>query len=81
MRTTIDRAGRIVVPKSIRDAMGLGPGQQVDIVFTDGRIEIELPPGEFHIEKRGRVAVIVPDQEMPELTVEMVRDTLESTRR
>lgn len=26
MRTTIDKAGRLVVPKSLRDRLGLGPG-------------------------------------------------------
>ena len=81
MRTTIDAAGRIVVPKSIREAMGLTARQEVDIVFTDGRIEIELPPARVHIEKRGKVAVIVPDQDLPELTEETVRETLESVRR
>ena len=42
MRTTIDAAGRIVVPKALRDAMGLAAGRTIDMVFTDGRIEIEL---------------------------------------
>jgi AbrB family looped-hinge helix DNA binding protein len=81
MRTTIDAAGRIVVPKAIREAMGLRARQEVDIVFTDGRIEIELPAATFRIEKKGKVGVIVPDQDMPELTDEMIRDTLESIRR
>ncbi|MBA2342293.1 MAG: AbrB/MazE/SpoVT family DNA-binding domain-containing protein, partial [Thermoleophilaceae bacterium] len=27
MRTTIDSAGRIVVPKPLRDALGFGPGE------------------------------------------------------
>ena len=31
MRTTIDRHGRIVVPKSLRDAVGLTPGSTVDL--------------------------------------------------
>lgn len=44
MRTTIDAAGRLVVPKPVRDAMGLEPGRAVDVVFTDGRIEIALAP-------------------------------------
>jgi hypothetical protein len=65
----------------IRDATGLKARQEIDIVFADGRIEIELPPVRVHIEKRGRVAVIVSDQEMPELTEDIVRETLESVRR
>jgi AbrB family looped-hinge helix DNA binding protein len=31
MRTSIDSAGRIVVPKPLRDALGLTPGSIVDI--------------------------------------------------
>ncbi|MGI8875041.1 MAG: AbrB/MazE/SpoVT family DNA-binding domain-containing protein, partial [Egibacteraceae bacterium] len=26
MRTTIDKAGRVVIPKGLRDALGLAPG-------------------------------------------------------
>lgn len=31
METTIDAAGRIVVPKSLRDALGLVPGTTLDV--------------------------------------------------
>ena len=81
MRTTIDAAGRIVVPKSIREAMGLTARQEVDIVFTDGRILIEFAPLKVHIEKRGRIPVIVPDEEVPPLSEDVVRETLEAIRR
>jgi AbrB family looped-hinge helix DNA binding protein len=41
METTIDRAGRVVIPKPIRDAAGLKPGAALSIEYRDGRIEIE----------------------------------------
>lgn len=31
MKSTIDSLGRVVVPKALRDALGLVPGTQVDI--------------------------------------------------
>ena len=31
METTIDSLGRIVVPKALRDALGLSPGTTVDL--------------------------------------------------
>jgi AbrB family looped-hinge helix DNA binding protein len=38
MRTTIDTAGRLVVPKPLRDMLGLTGGEELDIsVRDDGR--------------------------------------------
>jgi len=39
-RTTIDRAGRIVIPKPLRDAAGLEPGDELDISAQDGIVTI-----------------------------------------
>lgn len=81
MLTTIDSAGRLVVPKAVRDAMGLTPGVAVDVSFTDGRIEIEFAPLEVSVESRDGLPVIVPRGEVAGLSDEAVRATLESTRR
>lgn len=81
MQTTIDAAGRIVVPKALRDAMGLTPGQVVDVVFSDGRLEIEVAPIDAHVQERKGLPVIVPDSAPPPLDPELVRQTLEATRR
>jgi len=81
MRTTIDAAGRIVVPKALRDAMGLAAGRTIDMVFTDGRIEIELAPIEVELESRGRLPRLIAMSDQPELTDQQVRDALEATRR
>lgn len=81
MQTTIDGAGRIVVPKAVRDAMGLAPGRKVDIVFTDGRIEIELAPAKVRVEQEGKLARIISEDDVPPLTDQQVRDAIEATRR
>ena len=81
MRTTIDGAGRIVVPKPLRDAVGLTAGQAVEVSARDGRLEIEVAPTAMHLEKRGRHVVAVALTEMPALTADMVRTTLDQTRR
>ena len=44
MRSTIDRAGRIVVPKAIREAAGLRPGTEVQFRVQGGHVEIEPVP-------------------------------------
>lgn len=81
MRTTIDAAGRIVVPKAVRDALGLGAGEELEIAARDGRIEIEVVPVEMRLEDRGGLAVAVPEVPLPTLTAAQVRGVLEQTRR
>lgn len=82
MQTTIDAGGRIVVPKAIRDQMGLTPGTKIDIAFVDGRIEIDVAPTEFDVVMKGRVPVFMPRhrESLPPLTDEIIRDTLEAVR-
>jgi AbrB family looped-hinge helix DNA binding protein len=81
MRTTIDAAGRIVIPKALRDEIGLTVGQEVEIVGRDGRIELDVPATPLTLERRGSVTVAVPDKTLPRLTASQVRDALERTRR
>jgi AbrB family looped-hinge helix DNA binding protein len=81
MDTTIDAAGRIVVPKALRQDLGLVPGQVLEIRATDGRLEIEVAPTPMRLVKRGKGLVAVPDADVPALTADAVRDTLERTRR
>jgi AbrB family looped-hinge helix DNA binding protein len=81
MRTAIDRAGRIVVPKKLRDALGLEPGQPLDITVRDGRIEIEPVPTPMRLVRRGGRPVAVPDVDLPPLTADVVRETLDQVRR
>ncbi|MDR0365731.1 MAG: AbrB/MazE/SpoVT family DNA-binding domain-containing protein [Bifidobacteriaceae bacterium] len=42
MRTTIDLAGRLVVPKSLRDKVGLVPGP-VEVTLDGASVRIESP--------------------------------------
>lgn len=81
MKVALDAAGRLVIPKSLRQALGLRPGQPLEIRAGDGRLEIEIAPTSMRLKKRGKGVVAVPDAEMPSLTAEQVRDTLERVRR
>jgi AbrB family looped-hinge helix DNA binding protein len=81
MRTTIDSAGRVVIPKAIRTELGLRGGEEIEIVERDGRIEIEPVPTTMRLVRRGNVLIAETEEPVPPLTDEIVRDTLEKTRR
>jgi AbrB family looped-hinge helix DNA binding protein len=81
MRTTIDAAGRVVVPKPLRDALGLTAGQEVEIRVADGRLEIDPAATPMTLARRGRGLVAIPARRLPKLTAEQVRATLERIRR
>jgi AbrB family looped-hinge helix DNA binding protein len=81
MKTTIDSAGRIVVPKALRDALQLLPGQPLEVRATDGRLEIEAAPAPLRLVKRGKGLVAVPEAPLPRLSADEVRDTMDRIRR
>ena len=81
MRTTIDMAGRVVIPKSLREAVGLQAGQEIEVTERDGRIEIETAPTPMRAARRGTRVVAEPERDLPPLTTDQVRDVLERVRR
>lgn len=72
MRTTIDAAGRIVIPKKIREKAGLSPGTEVEVGVCEGRVEIEAVWEEPRLEWRNGFLVAVPPEGTPPMTVEEV---------
>ncbi|HVS04215.1 MAG TPA: AbrB/MazE/SpoVT family DNA-binding domain-containing protein [Thermoanaerobaculia bacterium] len=81
MKTTIDAAGRVVIPKELRVRLGLSGGQEVDIQEREGRIEIEPSLVAMALRDDGQGVVAVPEEELPPLTDEIVRSAIERARR
>jgi AbrB family looped-hinge helix DNA binding protein len=81
MRTTIDSAGRIVIPKEIRTEAALVPGMPLEIRYRDGRVEIEPAPLVVDLVRKGRLVVAVPKAQIGKLTVQEVEQTRRGLRR
>ena len=80
MNATIDRAGRLVVPKPVREAAHLHPGTQVRFRVLDGRVEIEPVPLAVRFQRSGASLIAVADTEGGTLTTEDVERTLALVR-
>jgi AbrB family looped-hinge helix DNA binding protein len=81
MRVAIDGVGRIVIPKPMRDALGVDGPTELELTERDGALELTVPYIKAHLEDRDGFTVIVPDQPVPTLTTEMVREEIERSRR
>jgi len=81
MKTTLDDAGRLVVPKALREALGLKAGQALEIRASDGKLEIEVAATPMQLLERGKGVVAVPRENLPPLSAEQVRETLDCVRR
>ena len=81
MKTAIDAAGRVIVPKALRDELGLTAGRELEICARDGVLVIEPIPTPVTLVRRGKRLVAKPDTKLPELTQDAVRAALEGSRR
>ncbi len=77
VETTIDSAGRVVLPKAVRDQVGIQPGMTLRITVEEGKVEIEPVTREVRIVRKGPLRVAVPVEAGPPLTAE----TVEQVRR
>jgi AbrB family looped-hinge helix DNA binding protein len=56
MRATIDKAGRLVIPKVLRDQVGLAPGE-VELVADGAGLRIEALASDDLVESDGRLVI------------------------
>jgi AbrB family looped-hinge helix DNA binding protein len=81
MRVTVDNAGRVVLPKPIREAVGLAGGQEVEVRLVG--VVIEIQPVEPVVRMRarpGRLPVLEVEGEVEPVTDDDVRATLDAVR-
>jgi AbrB family looped-hinge helix DNA binding protein len=80
--TTIDSAGRIVIPKAIRERAGLYAGARVEVSVDDEGIRIAAQVSPPLLERRGRLLVVVGPvgASIDDTTVEAVREEIAQER-
>ena len=78
MHVSIDSAGRVVVPKQLRDELGFSPGTPLEIDVIDGHLELSAPhePAKLLTGPHGPYFAATGTP----LTDEDVRRTLEAVR-
>lgn len=72
MRATIDKAGRLVIPKVLRDRLGLRPGR-VDVVADGSGLRVEPIAGESLDERDGRLVIPPTGVSIDDEVVQMLR--------
>ena len=77
----IDGSGRLVIPKSLRDQLGVVPGQPIRASVRDGILELAPEPLDIDLVEHDGILVITPKGPVAPLTRDAVRTVLEGTRR
>jgi AbrB family looped-hinge helix DNA binding protein len=75
--TSMDKAGRIVLPKPVREELGLGPGDSLELESSEDQIVLRPARGGGRMYKKHGMWVF--DSAEP-LTVETVNKTIRQVR-
>jgi len=77
MRTTIDRAGRLVIPRALRERIGLSGGGEVEVELDGAGIRIEPIAGGALRETDGLLVIPATGTVVD---AAMVRDLIDADR-
>lgn len=73
MRATIDKAGRLVIPKALRDRLGLQPGE-VEVTAEGAALRVEALSGAEVVERGGRLVIPASGAPVSDAQVAELRD-------
>jgi AbrB family looped-hinge helix DNA binding protein len=81
MKVAIDAVGRLVIPKTLREELGVQGPTDLELTATDGRLELTVADVPAEVQEREGFGVIVTDRPMAPISVEQTRDAIERVRR
>jgi AbrB family looped-hinge helix DNA binding protein len=79
MITTIDAAGRVVIPKQIRETAGLKAGCKLNVSYRDGKVEVEPKQPKARL-VRERVRLVIAAPGTRKMTAREVGDWIDKAR-
>jgi bifunctional DNA-binding transcriptional regulator/antitoxin component of YhaV-PrlF toxin-antitoxin module len=81
MRVAIDGVGRLVIPKALRDELGVDGPTDLELTASDGRLELTVADVPACVEERDGFPVIVTDQPMEPMSTSETRAASVISRR
>jgi bifunctional DNA-binding transcriptional regulator/antitoxin component of YhaV-PrlF toxin-antitoxin module len=81
MRVAIDGVGRLVIPKPLRDELGVHGPTDLELTAADGRLELTVVDVPARVEESDGFPVIATNQPMDPLSIGDTRAAIDRVRR
>lgn len=82
MEVTVDKVGRVVIPKRLRTAYGIGPDSKLEIIEDGTALRLEPVTRERSVEERdGFLVLLPPDDDHEPVTDEVIQDLRDTLQR
>lgn len=81
MRVSIDGVGRLVVPKALRDELGVHGPTDLEMTAIDGRLELTVADVPARVEDRDGFPVIATDEPVATMSIAEAAAAIERARR
>ncbi len=82
MEITVDKVGRVVIPKRLRTAYGIGPDSKLEIVEDGTALRLEPVTRERRLEERdGFLFLLAPDGDHQPVTDDVIKDVRDALQR
>lgn len=81
MRIAIDGVGRLVIPKPLREELGVRGPTDLELTAVDGRLELTVADVPARVEDRDGFPVIVTEKPMAPMSTAETAEAIDRVRR